>query len=225
MAAHPNPLIAALDTDDRTRFDRLVTDLAGEVGHLKVGLQATHALGRSAVAHAVGAAPVFWDLKLHDIPNTVSGAAAAAQEMGVAMLTVHASGGPQMVAAAAKAAPDVTILAVTVLTSLDAEELALVGQRPPAEQVTRLATLAVEAGAGGIVCSPLEVAAVREAVGPDHLIVVPGIRPAGSSDDDQARVATPASAMAAGTDHLVVGRPITRATDPVAAARAILASL
>ena len=227
MAAHPtaNPLIPALDTDDRPRFDDLVALLAPEVGHLKVGLQATHALGRDAVAHAVAAAPVFWDLKLHDIPNTVAGAAAAAQDMGVAMLTVHASGGPQMVAAAAKAAPDVTILAVTVLTSLDADDLVAVGQRPAEEQVVRLARLAVEAGAGGIVCSPLEVAQVRAAVGPEAAIVVPGIRLAGSATDDQARVATPADAMAAGADHLVIGRPITRAEDPAQAAREIRASL
>ena len=220
-----NPLIVALDSADPAQVTAWADQLAGTVGHLKVGLQAYTANGPSLVAPVVERGPVFLDLKLHDIPNTVAGAAAAVQELGVAMLTVHASGGPAMVAAAAKAAPDVAILAVTVLTSMSAEDLVVVGQRPVDEQVPRLAAMAVEAGAAGIVCAPGEVAAVREAIGPDRLVVVPGIRPAGSAADDQARVATPPEAIAAGASHLVVGRPITQAPDPLAAAQSILASL
>ena len=224
MSAPPatSPLIVALDTADPNRLLELAEAVAPSAGLLKVGLQAFTALGPSAVRDVAAHRPVFLDLKLHDIPNTVAGAAAAAAESGAAMLTIHAAGGFDMIAAAAKAAPDVTILAVTVLTSLDDGDLAAVGQPPAAEQVPRLARLAVDAGAGGIVCSPAEVAAVRAAVGADVAIVVPGIRPAGSAADDQSRTATPAAAMAAGASHLVVGRPITNADDPAAAAAALL---
>ncbi len=220
-----NPLIAALDTSDRGQILSWADALKEEVGLLKVGLQATYSLGLPVVKELAAMSRLFWDLKLHDIPNTVEGAAAAAQDLGVEMLTVHASGGPNMIAAAAKAAKDVKVLAVTVLTSLSAEDQVAVGQRPAEEQVVRLARLAIEAGAAGIVCSPLEVAKVRLAVGQEPVLVVPGIRPAGAIDDDQARVATPADAMAAGADHLVIGRPITRAEDPAQAAREILDSL
>ncbi|WP_370326276.1 orotidine-5'-phosphate decarboxylase [Euzebya sp.] len=219
-----NPLIVALDTDDRARLAGWAEDLGPVVGLLKVGLQAHTALGPAVVADVAAHAPVFLDLKLHDIPNTVAGAAAAAADAGIAMLTVHASGGPAMVAAAAEAAPDVAILAVTVLTSLDDGGLAAVGQPPADEQVPRLARMAVEAGATGIVCAAAEVTAVRAAVGADPLVVVPGIRPArpGAQPDDQARTATPRAALDAGASHLVVGRPVTTAADPVVAARAIL---
>ena len=220
-----SPLIVALDTADHAHLLELARQVTPHAGLLKVGLQAFTALGPTAVADVAALRPVFLDLKLHDIPNTVAGAAAAAADAGAAMLTVHAAGGAAMIAAAAKAAPDVTILAVTVLTSLDDEELAAVGQPPAAEQVPRLAALAVAAGAGGIVCSPAEVEAVRAAVGPDVAVVVPGIRPAGSAPDDQARVATPAAAMAAGASSIVVGRPITAAADPPAAAAAVLMEL
>ena len=224
-AAERSPLIVALDTADRERLHALASAVAPYAGLLKVGLQAFTALGPAAVAAAARLRPVFVDLKLHDIPNTVAGAAAAAADAGARMLTVHAAGGPAMIAAAAKAAPDVTILAVTVLTSLDDDDLAAVGQPPASDQVPRLAALAVSAGAGGIVCSPAEVAAVRAAVGPTAQIVVPGIRPAGSASDDQARIATPAAAMAAGATAIVVGRPITAADDPAAACAAILQEL
>ncbi|MGH8897301.1 MAG: orotidine-5'-phosphate decarboxylase [Egibacteraceae bacterium] len=220
-----NPLIAALDTADLERLEHLAGALGPHVGYLKVGLEAFVAHGPAAVAAAARHAPVFCDLKLHDIPNTVAGAAAAAARLGVALLTVHASGGPGMIAAAAKAAPDVAVLGVTVLTSLDDTVLAAVGQPPVAEQVPRLAALALDAGARGVVCAPTDVAAVRAAVGPDALLVVPGIRPHGADQGDQARVATPMAAMKAGADLLVVGRPLTASPDPVAAARALLTEL
>ena len=220
-----SPLIVALDTADADRLSELAAAVAPHVGLLKVGLEAYTALGPAAVEAARAHASVFLDLKLHDIPHTVAGAAAAAADLGISMLTVQASGGAAMVAAAAKAAPDVTILAVTVLTSLDAADLEAVGQRPADQQVPRLATLAVDAGAGGIVCSPAEVAAVRAAVGPDVAVVVPGIRPPGAAADDQARTATPQAAMLAGASHLVVGRPITTAADPAGACRMILEAI
>ena len=220
-----SPIIVALDTDDLDRLRDVARSVAGSVGLVKVGLEAYVALGAEAVRAAKEAAPVFLDLKLHDIPNTVAGAARAAARMGVSMLTVHASGGAAMVAAAAEAAPDVDILAVTVLTSLDGDALDAVGQPPALEQVPRLAQLAVEAGAAGVVCSPHEIAVVRQAIGPEPLVVVPGVRPPGAAADDQARVATPRSAMEAGASHIVVGRPITRADDPGEAAAAILGQL
>lgn len=220
-----NPLIAALDTASPEELRGWAAAIGPHVGTVKIGLQAYIAMGPGIVRDIAAEHPVFLDLKLHDIPNTVAGAAAAVADLGVRMLTVHASGGPAMIAAAAEAIPGVAVLAVTVLTSLSEEDLAAVGQRPVAEQVPRLAVLAVEAGAGGIVCAPSDIAAVRGAIGPDPLVVVPGIRPAGAAHDDQARVATPAEAMAAGASHLVIGRPITRAADPAAAAAAILATL
>jgi len=220
-----SPLIVALDTPDLDRLSDLAVAVAPHAGLLKIGLEAYTALGREAIDRAAAHRSVFLDLKLHDIPNTVAGAAAAAAGLGARMLTVHASGGPTMVTAAAKAAPDVTILAVTVLTSLGDDELAAVGQPPAIEQVPRLAAMAVEAGAGGIVCSPAEVDAVRQAVGDDVAVVVPGIRPAGAAVGDQARVATPRDAMAAGASHIVVGRPITAADDPAGAAAAIVESI
>ena len=218
-------LIVALDVAELDRLRSLAEAVGPHAGLLKVGLEAFAAFGPAAVEAAGAVAPVFCDLKLHDIPNTVAGAARAAAKLGISMLTVHAAGGSAMVAAAVDAAPDVAVLGVTVLTSLDDEVLAAVGQPPAGEQVPRLAALAVAAGAAGVVCSPHEVAAVRDAVGPDPLIVVPGIRPAGADRGDQARVASPAAAIAAGATHLVVGRPITGAPDPAAAAAAILAEL
>jgi orotidine-5'-phosphate decarboxylase len=171
--------------------------------------------------------PVFLDLKLHDIPNTVEGGARSAAASGAALLTVHASGGAEMIRAAVRGAgPGVRVLAVTVLTSLDASALESVGLAgPPDAAVVRLARLAVGAGAGGIVCSPHEAAAVRAAVGPGSLLVVPGVRPAGSAKGDQARVATPAEAVQAGADVIVVGRPLREGGDPAAVARAIAAGL
>ena len=169
---------------------------------------------------------IFLDLKLHDIPNTVAGAVRSATQAGASLLTLHASGGPAMMAAAAEAASDPNaprLLAVTVLTSMDAAELAAVGvPSSPAEQVLRLAWLAKQAGIDGMVCSAEEVSALRDELGPAALLVVPGIRPAGSEVGDQKRVATPGSAIRAGASMLVVGRPITRAGDPAEAASAIL---
>lgn len=221
--APPSPLIVALDTADLGRLRELAAAVAPHAGLLKVGLQAFTAHGRAAVEVAAAHAPVFLDLKLHDIPATVAGAAAAAADLGVAMLTVHASAGPRAITEAVKAAPDVRILAVTVLTSLDDTALHAVGQPPAAEQVPRLAALAADAGAGGLVCAPPDVAAVRAALGDALALVVPGVRPAGSAADDQARVATAREALAAGATWLVVGRPITSAQDPAAAAAALLA--
>jgi orotidine-5'-phosphate decarboxylase len=215
-------LIVALDTSDASRLSSLAAAVAPFAGSVKVGLEAYTALGPVAVTTAAESAPVFLDLKLHDIPNTVGGAARAAADLGVAMLTVHASGGAAMIAAAVDAAPDVAVLAVTVLTSLDPQTLESVGQPPADQQVPRLARIAIAAGARGIVCAPREAALVRDAVGPGPMIIVPGIRPAGADTHDQVRVATPAQALAAGATHLVVGRPITSADDPGAAAAAIL---
>lgn len=220
-----SPVIVALDTDDIERLRVLAEAVAPSAGLVKVGLEAYVSLGAGAVEVAAKAAPVFLDLKLHDIPNTVAGAAGAAARLGVSLLTVHASGGAAMIAAAVAAAPDVGILAVTVLTSLNGDALTAVGQPPAGEQVPRLAKLAIEAGAAGVVCSPHEIAAVRQVIGPQPLVVVPGVRPAGAARDDQARVATPRDAMSAGASHIVVGRPVTNAADPGAAAAAILAEL
>lgn len=225
-------LAVALDTQDQAQAGAWACALAGRVGVAKIGLELFAAAGPPAVAAVRGSGlPVFLDLKLHDIPNTVAGAVRSASRLGVAMLTVHAAGGAAMVAAAREAAEAAgtgrpMILAVTVLTSLSAADLAATGvDDDPAPQVLRLARLAVAAGADGLVCSPLEVAPLRAALGPSVPLVVPGIRPSGSATDDQARVMTPAEAVAAGADWLVIGRPVTRAPDPAAAAEAIAASL
>jgi orotidine-5'-phosphate decarboxylase len=221
-----SPLIAALDTADLSRLAELSRRLSPVVGRVKVGLEAYTAHGPAAV-HTVqeaGGPEIFLDLKLHDIPNTVGRAAAVVDDLGVRMLTVHAGGGPRMIAAAVEAAPHVDVLAVTVLTSLDDTTLAALGLPPAAELVTRWARLAVDAGASGLVCATSDVARLRRAVGPGPLLVVPGIRGPGApgeSSDDQARTGTPEAAVAAGADWLVVGRPITRADDPVATARAL----
>src|SRR5512143_463808 len=215
-------LCAALDFPTWAEAEPFARAVAPEVGMLKVGLEIFAAEGPSAVraASALGR-PIFLDLKLHDIPNTVEGAARSAAASGASLLTVHASGGPAMVRAAVKgAAGRLRVLAVTVLTSLDAEALRAIGlEGPPEAAVVRLARLAVDAGAGGLVCSPHEVRAVRAAVGPAPLLVVPGVRPPGAARGDQARVATPEEAVAAGADVIVLGRPLRDAPDPVAEAR------
>ena len=222
----PDPQIAvALDTGDEGRLRDLASTLADEADVLKVGLQAISALGPKAISIAADHAPVFCDLKLHDIPSTVAGAAAAAAAHGASLLTVHATGGAAMVAAAATAAPDVAILAVTVLTSIDDDELAVLGMQDAATVVPRLAIRAVGAGAAGIVCAGHEVATVRSAVDDDVLLVVPGVRPEGAAMHDQARVVTPRMAVDAGADLLVVGRPVTTADDPVTAVRRIRTQL
>lgn len=228
-------IAVALDASERERILALARLVGPEVGVLKVGLEAFCAHGPSLVAEVAALAPVFLDLKLHDIPNTVGGAAAAAARTGASILNVHAGGGRAMMraageraresaAAAGLAAPKV--IAVTVLTSLDAAALGEVGlSGTPREAALRLAVLARESGLDGVVCSPEEIEAIRAACGPEFLLVVPGIRPAGSDAGDQKRVATPASAAKSGADLLVIGRPITGASDPAAAARAIAAEI
>ncbi|MFL5264632.1 MAG: orotidine-5'-phosphate decarboxylase [Anaeromyxobacteraceae bacterium] len=226
--ANRDRVCAALDFNTWAAAERFARAVAPEVGMLKVGLELFAAEGPPAVrAAAALGRPVFLDLKLHDIPNTVEGAARSAAASGASLLTVHASGGEEMMRAAVRGAgPGVRILAVTVLTSLDAAALAAVGLAgSPEHAVVRLAALAVRAGVAGLVCSPLEVAAVRAAVGPAPLLVVPGVRPAGAAKGDQARVATPAEAVRAGADVLVVGRPLRDAPDPAAAARLIAEGL
>lgn len=221
-------ICAAIDFASWAEAEPFARAVAPAVGMLKVGLELFAAEGPAAVRAAVALGrPVFLDLKLHDIPNTVEGAARSAAATGASLLTVHASGGPRMVEAAVRGAGGkLRILAVTVLTSLDEPQLAEIGLAGPAEAaVVRLARLAVQAGAGGLVCSPLEVAAVRAAVGPGPLLVVPGVRPAGAAVGDQQRVATPAEAIRAGADVLVVGRPLRDARDPAAAAREIAAGM
>jgi orotidine-5'-phosphate decarboxylase len=217
-----NPLIVAADLSDPGAAESLARDLAGAAGMLKVGLELFTAAGPGVVARVRGHLPVFLDLKFHDIPTTVRRAARNVGGLGVSLLTVHALGGPEMVRAAvggaAEGAQDAgtappEVVAVTVLSSL-----AEAAGASPAS----LAFEAVEAGARGAVVSGHDVGVVREALGPGPLLVVPGIRPAGLGADDHVRVLTPAEALEAGADRLVVGRPVTEAPDPVAVARAIL---
>jgi orotidine-5'-phosphate decarboxylase len=223
----PSDRIAvALDVPTVREADLLAASLVGAVGWFKVGLELYLAHGPEVVTAIRTHGPVFLDVKLHDIPTTVERAAARVAELGVGLVTVHAGGGADMVRAAVDGLGDHgRVLAVTVLTSMSDDDLASVGAPGAATQVPRLASLAVEAGATGLVCAPRDLRTVRETVGPEVLLVTPGIRPSGSGDDDHARAATPASAIADGADVLVIGRPITRADDPVGAARAIAAEL
>jgi len=224
-------LITALDLPSLEAARAMAGRLGGASQVLKLGLELFTAEGPAALAALRATAPVFLDLKLHDIPNTVAGAVRSLAPQGAAMLTLHAGGGPAMIAAAREAAEGAgsarpILLAVTVLTSMDAEALHSVGVAGgPTQQVLRLARMAMAAGADGLVCSPREVAPLRDALGEAPLLVVPGIRPAGAPQGDQARTATPEEAVAAGADWIVVGRPITGAEDPAAAARAIIAAL
>ncbi|MEX0989996.1 MAG: orotidine-5'-phosphate decarboxylase [Actinomycetota bacterium] len=220
-----NPLIPALDVSDIEAAENLARDLAPNVGAVKVGLELFSAHGPEAVRRVGQHAPVFLDLKLHDIPNTVEAAARNAAKLGVLMLTVHALGGERMIAAAVRGAEQGArdarvspplVTAVTVLSSMSGEDLA-----SPAS----LAFEAKAAGAAACVVSGPDVAAVREVVGEAFVLVVPGIRPSGSNGDDQVRILTPEEAVEAGADYLVVGRPITGASDPAGAARAIVASV
>lgn len=222
-------LIVALDTQDPHQAAGWAGAVAPHCGMFKLGLEFFLANGPAGV-RAIAGRPVFLDLKLHDIPNTVAGAVRSVLPLAPRMLTVHAAGGAAMVAAAREAAETAgtarpMILAVTVLTSLAAPDLAATGiPDAPAAQVLRLARLALSAGADGLVCSPLEVAMLRDALGTGPTLVVPGIRPAGSPAGDQARTLTPAEAIAAGADWIVVGRPITAASDPATAAAEIAAA-
>jgi len=228
VTAGRDRICAALDFPTWREAGPFARAVSPEVGMLKVGLELFAAEGPAAVREAAALGrPVFLDLKLHDIPNTVLGAARAAAESGASILSVHASGGEEMVRAAARGAGGrLRVIAVTVLTSLDEEALGRIGLAGPSQEaVVRLARLSVAAGAQGIVCSPREVEAVRQAVGPGPLLVVPGVRPEGAAKGDQARVATPAEAVRAGADVVVVGRPLREGPDPAALARAIAATL
>jgi len=227
-ASRLEAVAVALDTADRPTFDTWVERFAPRVGVLKVGLEAFVRFGPPAVETARRAGGrIFLDLKLHDIPNTVAGAVRSALDLGVDYLTVHAGGGPAMLEAAARAADGrLGILAVTVLTHLDAgelERLALPGSA--AERALGWARLAREAGCAGIVCSPQELERLRPELPRPFRLVTPGIRPAGAEAGDQKRVATPAAALAAGADLLVIGRPLTQAPDPEAALAALAAEL
>lgn len=227
-APYPAPIAVALDAPDIEAAARWASLVTPHVSTVKVGSELYLRYGPDVVGSVRGAnrVQVFLDLKLHDIPATVAGAARAVGRLRPTYLTVHAAGGAAMIRAAADAAPQTTIAAVTVLTSLSDADLRAVGWEGPAlDVVRRLATMAVEAGAGAVVCSPHEVAAVRSEVGPDVTLITPGVRPAGSSPQDQARIATPEEAVKAGADLLVIGRPITGASDPGAAAASIAAAL
>jgi len=236
--AQPNPweearkrLIVALDVSDSAAAADLVNRLERTCCWFKVGLELFTAAGPAAIEPlAARGHSVFLDLKFCDIPNTVAGAVRSAAALGVRMLTVHASGGPAMLEAAQEAIQNVNdppqLLAVTVLTSIDQPQARAVGlSRSPADQAELLARMGLAAGIRGFVCSPQEVAALRALTGEEGVLVVPGIRPAGAQTGDQKRVATPAEALRQGASYLVVGRPITQATDPAEAAEAILTEI
>jgi orotidine-5'-phosphate decarboxylase len=224
----PAPIAVALDAPDLETAARWASLVTPHVSTVKVGLELYLRYGPDVVASVRGASRVnvFLDLKLHDIPATVAGAARAVARLKPSFLTVHAAGGAAMIRAAAEAAPTIKIAAVTVLTSLgdgDLREIGLAG--PASDAVRRLAVIAVGAGAQALVCSPQEAAAVRAEVGPEITLITPGVRPAGAAAHDQARIATPEEALNAGADLLVIGRPITSAADPGAAAARIAAAL
>ncbi len=228
----PCDLILALDVPTREAAAPLLRQLRGRLRWVKIGLQMFTAYGPDYVrAVADEGFQVFLDLKLHDILNTVAKAVESLAPLPIGMLTLHTGGGREMIAAAVKAQretrPDLLLLGVTVLTSMDGAELANIGVGgTPEMQVTRLGSLAASAGMTGLVCSPLEVAPLRRLLPPAVRLVTPGIRPAGEAGgDDQKRVLTPAEAAAAGSNYIVVGRPILKAADPAAAATAILAEL
>jgi orotidine-5'-phosphate decarboxylase len=226
-----NPIFAALDTPDLPRALEIAKTIRPHIGGLKVGLEFITALGPDAIRQIVAlGVPVFADVKFHDIPNTVAGASKAIAKLGASIFNVHCSGGEAMLRAAVDAGrtvdPKVKIIGVTVLTSMDDSDLDAVGQKKPArDQVLRLAELAKKCGLDGVVCSAHEIVSLRKALGEDFLLVVPGIRPAGSDMEDQKRVMTPADALKAGANWLVIGRPIVAAADPAAAAAAVAAEI
>lgn len=221
-------LIVALDVPTAAQARELARQLGGICRWVKVGLELYLVAGAAIVEElASQGLSVFLDLKFHDIPNTVAGAVRSAASMGASLLTVHAAGGPAMLAAAAEAAASSAnsprLLAVTVLTSMDAAQLAAIGvDASPADQVLRLARMAQNSGIDGLVCSAEEIRLLRQELGPAMQLVIPGIRPAGSEVGDQKRISTPADAIRAGANALVVGRPITKASNPAQAAEAIL---
>lgn len=207
-----NPLILALDTDNLDIACSWIEATNDSIKTYKAGLEFFLTFGESGIAklRSAGDFELFLDLKLHDIPNTVASATKAVSHIQPKFLTVHAPGGSEMISAAAAAAPSIDITAVTILTSLSAESVHAIGySQPPLESAINLAALAVNAGARAIVCSPLEVSAIRERIGAEPAIITPGVRPAGSSLGDQNRVMTPRDAIAAGSTYLVIGRPIT----------------
>ena len=222
----------AIDTVDIGHSARLIDGVRGAVGGIKLGLEFFMAHGPDLVRRLVGReTPLFLDLKLHDIPNTVAGAVRAVAPLAPTLLTIHCTGGPAMLRAARAAAEEASakfgvprpkLLGVTVLTSLDDSDLEAIGvAHAPLQQVRRMAALARENGMDGVICSPLEIVELRADCGDDFLLVVPGIRPAGSAVGDQKRVMTPGEAVGKGADYLVIGRPITEASSPRGAAEAI----
>jgi orotidine-5'-phosphate decarboxylase len=227
-----NPVFCALDTNSVADACNLASQIKPHIGGLKVGLEFFLANG-AAGYHQVAALglPMFLDVKLHDIPNTVAGGIRSLLLLKPQFITIHASGGPAMLEAAARAAAEAgatrpKILAVTVLTSMNDADLAAVGQDPASErQVVRLAALTRDCGVDGVICSPAEIAPIRQAVAKDFILMVPGIRPAWAASNDQKRVLTPHEAMQAGASHLVIGRPITAAANPAEAAQHIAAEL
>lgn len=229
MTEKTTRLMVALDVPELETALTLVDRLGDQVEWYKVGKQLfTHYGPKVLEELRTRGRKVFLDMKFHDIPNTVAQAIRSAALIGADIINVHASGGPAMLAAAAEAGRETgkTVIAVTVLTSMDAEQLAAIGiQATPAEQVLRLARLTQEAGLPGVVCSALELPMLRREFGADFLTLVPGIRPAGAAAGDQKRIMTPAQAAAAGASYIIVGRPIVAAPDPAAAAQAVLAEL
>lgn len=227
-----NPIFCAFDMKDILAATALADRLLGAIGGVKLGLEYVMANGPQGCAPFVKSGmPVFVDVKLHDIPNTVAGAVTSLLPLEADFINVHASGGAAMMRAAAEAAAKAQgkkpkLLAVTILTSLDASDLKQVGMEPDtAAQVKRLALLAKDSGMDGVVCSPAEIKVLREACGPDFILMVPGIRPAWSAANDQKRITTPREAMDWGASYLVIGRPITGDADPAAAARRVMDEL
>jgi orotidine-5'-phosphate decarboxylase len=223
-------IAVALDVDSLEEAVGLARQLSGRVGWLKVGLELFTREGPRAVSAIADHAPVFLDLKLHDIPTTVARAIRSVAALDVGLLTLHASGGPAMLRAAADAAMDAAggrlkLLAVTVLTSTSDDELAAMGMDAAAAQVPRLAELAIASGIDGLVCAPVDLRRIRDAVGGQPLVVTPGIRATPAASDDHARAMSAVEAVHGGADVLVIGRPITRAADPVAALDEIVATL
>jgi orotidine-5'-phosphate decarboxylase len=228
LALARQKLIVALDVSDAASAIALIAKLDGTCSWFKVGLELFTTTGPAVLDPLLKAGhSVFLDLKFHDIPNTVAGAIRSAAALGVKMLTIHASGGPAMLLAARAALADLAnppqLLAVTMLTSIDQAQATAIGyDRSPSDQALLLAQMGLDSGINGFVCSPQEVAAIRALAGPDAVLVVPGIRPAGADLGDQKRVSTPADTLRLGASYLVVGRPITQAPDPAQAATQIL---
>ncbi len=226
MTAH-NPVFCAIDTLDLTKAQSLATQVKDHVYGLKLGLEFFLANGAAGYRMLASDAPIFLDLKLHDIPNTVAGAVTSTLPLKPAFLTVHTTGGPTMMRAASDAAAKAgyerpKLLGVTVLTSLDATDLTAVGQdSDTTRQVIRLAKLAKSSGLDGVICSPEEVKVLRQELGSDFVLMVPGIRPSWAGANDQKRVMTPREAVAAGATYLVIGRPITGADNPGDAAKLV----